>query len=129
MEQHALPVFSAWANFYVIVGSSAAALTGLQFVVVVLATNLNTLRSVETVSAFATPTIVHFCVALLVSATLSAPWPTVMGVTYGLGACGILGVVYAISVTVHARRQGDRSCHGEAESRACRKEPCASRCR
>src|SRR6266576_2769898 len=28
--------FSAWENFYVIIGSSAAALTGLQFVVVVL---------------------------------------------------------------------------------------------
>jgi len=28
--------FSAWETFYVIIGSSAAALTGLQFVVVTL---------------------------------------------------------------------------------------------
>ncbi len=36
MEPTAVSPFSAWENFYVIVGSSAAALTGLQFVVVVL---------------------------------------------------------------------------------------------
>src|SRR5947208_3307375 len=36
VEPAAVSPFAAWENFYVIVGSSAAALTGLQFVVVVL---------------------------------------------------------------------------------------------
>src|SRR5205823_8429588 len=36
VEPTAVSPFAAWENFYVIVGSSAAALTGLQFVVVVL---------------------------------------------------------------------------------------------
>lgn len=31
-----LPALSAWTNFYVIIGSSAGALTGLTFVVVTL---------------------------------------------------------------------------------------------
>jgi hypothetical protein len=31
-----MPSIAAWDNFYVIVGSSAAALTGLQFVVATL---------------------------------------------------------------------------------------------
>src|SRR5256886_7104575 len=35
--------FSAWENFYVIIGSSAAALTGLQFVVVVLSAEAHSL--------------------------------------------------------------------------------------
>lgn len=36
MEPTALLPFAAWESFYVIVGSSAAALTGLQFVVIFL---------------------------------------------------------------------------------------------
>src|SRR6266566_1452555 len=38
--------FSAWENFYVIIGSSAAALTGLQFVVVVLGAEARSLGPV-----------------------------------------------------------------------------------
>ena len=34
MDGHAPDLLSAWEAFYVIVGSSAAALTGLQFVVI-----------------------------------------------------------------------------------------------
>jgi hypothetical protein len=36
MEQVALPMLAKWESFYVIVGSSAGALTGLQFVVIAL---------------------------------------------------------------------------------------------
>jgi hypothetical protein len=38
--------FAAWANFYVIVGGAAAALTGLQFVVIVLGTEIGTVAVV-----------------------------------------------------------------------------------
>src|SRR6266581_3685631 len=64
--------FSAWENFYVIIGSSAAALTGLQFVVVVLGAEARSIG--PEVGAFGTPTVVHFCAALLISAILSVPW-------------------------------------------------------
>ena len=56
-----------WANFYVIVGSSAGALTGLQFVVIALITEAEAARSMLEIRAFGTPTIVHFCVVLLIS--------------------------------------------------------------
>jgi hypothetical protein len=54
--------------------------------------------SSETVDAFATPTIVHFCIALLVAGTLSAPWSTLDAVAIGLvviagGGLGSPGVV------------------------------------
>jgi hypothetical protein len=71
-----VPLFGEWESFYVIVGSSAAALTGLQFVVVVLGAEAHALSG-TTMRAFGTPTVVHFCAALLVSAILSAPWHTV----------------------------------------------------
>ncbi len=35
-----LPELTPWANYYVIVGSSAGALTGLQFVVIALLADL-----------------------------------------------------------------------------------------
>ena len=48
---------TAWQNFYVIVGSSAGALIGLQFVVMALIANMPDIR-VQTLAgeAFVTPT-------------------------------------------------------------------------
>jgi hypothetical protein len=58
---------AAWDSFYVIVGSTARALIGLPFVVVMLIVE----RSPLPAAAFATPTIVYFGTALL-SALLRA---------------------------------------------------------
>lgn len=96
-----------WESFYVIVGSSAAALTGLQFVVIVLGAEVNAIGSGQTARAFATPTVVHFCAVLLFSAILSTPWTTLPGPALALGVCGIAGVAYVASVVRHARRQSD----------------------
>jgi hypothetical protein len=97
--------FAAWESFYVIVGSSAAALTGLQFVVIALMAETRRHSSTREIDAFATPTIVHFCAVLLVSAILSAPWPAASTAGVALGICGCLGVGYVTVVSVRARRQ------------------------
>jgi hypothetical protein len=96
---------SDWASFYVITGSAAAALTGLQFVVMALVTEMRGRGSLSTIDAFGTPTIVHFCAVLLVSAAVSAPWNPISDVAYLLAACGIAGVVYAVLVARRAKRQ------------------------
>jgi hypothetical protein len=95
---------SAWESFYVIVGSSAAALTGLQFVVATLSSEMN-IGSESSTRAFSTPTIVHFCAVLFLSATLTAPWHVLSSVGVTLSLCGLVGVVYASLVVKHARRQ------------------------
>jgi hypothetical protein len=100
-------LLAAWETFYVIVGSSGAALTGLQFVVIVLAADVGALGGAPTTAAFATPTIVHFCAVLVVSAILSAPWPSLWSAAVVLGACGLIGVLYGLRVIWHARRQTD----------------------
>jgi hypothetical protein len=94
-----------WQNFYVIVGSSAGALTGLQFVVIALIAEARATKSMLEIRAFGTPTVVHFCAALLVSALLSAPWHTLASAGLVVGACGAAGFAYAILVIRHARRQ------------------------
>ena len=104
MEAAVSPL-SHWESFYVIVGSSAGALTGLQFVVIALVADMEAATSMLEIRAFGSPTVVHFCASLLISAILSAPWHTLSSAAYGLGACGAIGLAYAISVVRHARRQ------------------------
>ena len=99
------PLLAQWQNFYVIAGSSAGALTGLQFVVMALITDSELQSGMQEVRAFGTPTVVHFCAALLISAIASAPWPTLSAAAIALGLCGAAGMVYALSVIRHAIRQ------------------------
>jgi len=100
------PVLAGWEGFYVIVGSSAAALTGLQFVVIVLGAEVHAVAR-STTRAFATPTVVHFCAVLLMSAILTAPWAALAGPAIALGVSGIAGVAYAVTVVRQARRQSE----------------------
>ncbi len=97
-----------WQNFYVIVGSSAGALTGLQFVVVALVANLrDTGGFTRTSAAFATPTVVHFSVVLVLSAIFAAPWASLSAPMVVLGVAGVGGVFYTMIVARRATRQGD----------------------
>ena len=104
MEEAARSSLIAWESFYVIIGSSGAALTGLQFVVIALAAESRARSSHREIEAFGTPTIVHFCAVLLISAILSAPWHGLSRVSLVLGVCGLVGVVYGVMVVSRARR-------------------------
>jgi len=100
-----LPPLTEWETFYVIIGSSAAALTGLQFVVIALGAEAKVLGGDAELRAFATPTVVHFCVVLLLGAILSTPGHTPASLSLCLGGCGFAGLGYAGWVVVQARRQ------------------------
>jgi len=106
MQEAVAAPIAAWESFYVIIGSSAAALTGLMFVVIALIADTPARgTSSQSIAAFGTPNIVHFCVALLISATLSAPWHSLANADIALGACGIGGTIYTLIVLKRARRQ------------------------
>ena len=94
---------SGWQNFFVIVGSSAGALIGLQFVVITLVTALPRMPSQQAGGAYATPTIVHFATVLMLSAVLSAPWREIEGPALLWGLAGLGGLVYGIVVTRRMR--------------------------
>lgn len=111
MESPAVSLLAAWANFYVIIGSSAAALTGLQFVVIALAADAPLGRGPDgprvledAIAAYSTPTIVHFSAVLLTGAILSMPWQAVASAVLALGACGAAGIIYVVIVMRRARR-------------------------
>jgi hypothetical protein len=97
-----------WENFYIIAGSTAGALIGLQFVVLALITDAGMLRgSGEALSAFSSPNVVHFCAALLVSAIFSAPWRGLGPPGVAVAATGVCGFVYSVTVLGRALRQRD----------------------
>ena len=107
MQEAAVSPLATWQNFYVIIGSAAATLTGLMFVVITLSAGFRDRRSSGVLGAFATPTVVHFCAALLVAAILSAPWQALWNAGLLLGLCGLGGVMYVVIVVRRTRRQTD----------------------
>ena len=100
-----LPELVEWESFYVIVGSAAGALIGLQFVVLALIAERPQLGSPAAGAAFATPTIVHFSSALLLSAVLRVPWHGIGAIAILWGLVGFAGVAYAVVVVRRMRRQ------------------------
>ena len=99
-----LPPLHEWETFYVIIGSSAAALTGLQFVVIALGADTMSMGGEHEVQTFATPTVVHFCTVLLISAMISTPGQTQVTLSWCTLAIGAIGFAYACWVTGAARR-------------------------
>jgi hypothetical protein len=94
-----------WDSFYVIVGSAAGALIGLQFVVITLIAQRPALRVAEAGSAFATPTIIHFSTALGLSALLRVPWPAIIFPATLWGLIGLAGLAYVVIVSRRVRGQ------------------------
>src|SRR5579864_4281030 len=100
-------LLEGWANFYVIVGSSAGALIGLQFVVIALLADRPHVsgQAQAAGSAFATPNIVHFSTVLLLAAALSAPWHSVRGAAILWGVVGVIGIGYQLLIAHRMRMQ------------------------
>jgi hypothetical protein len=102
----AMSDLAAWDSFYVIVGSAAGGLIGLQFVVVTLIAQRPTRAAPDASAAFGTPTIVHFGAALLFSALARVPWPSITVPAILWAAIGLCGAIYSLNVIRRMRRQG-----------------------
>ncbi|HUN25844.1 MAG TPA: hypothetical protein VMU67_06000 [Steroidobacteraceae bacterium] len=96
---NALPL-EGWENFYVIVGSSAAALIGLTFIVITLAadnsstTGMGATARLRGLRAFITPTAVYFGTALWVAALLTVPGQTALTLGVCLAVSALVGLAY-----------------------------------
>ncbi|HTV74671.1 MAG TPA: hypothetical protein VME66_13325 [Candidatus Acidoferrales bacterium] len=105
VAESASAALGPWLSFYVMTASSAAALTGLMFVVITLVTGAERVRRApDGISAFSTPTVVHFCAVLFVSAILCAPWRSLVGPAVLLGVAGLYGLAYVLRVMAITRR-------------------------
>jgi hypothetical protein len=100
-----VPALEGWGEFYVIVGTSAGALTGLMFVVIALGSDGGSKRSLDLIEAFATPTVVHLATVLLLSAILTVPRHSETSLFVCLVATGLCGIGYSAWVMQLVRRQ------------------------
>jgi hypothetical protein len=95
-----LPFLSNWQNFYMLIGTASATLTGLMFVVTTLIAGIDTHVSTlnAAVSAFNTPTVVHFSAVLMLAGIFSAPWQTFSSLSLLLGLLALGMVLYSLIV-------------------------------
>src|SRR5690242_8801337 len=94
-----------WDSFYLIVGSAAGALIGLQFVVMTLIAARPVQAPSEVGSAFSTPTVIHFGAVFFLSAIIRAPWKTLTPADISWAVTGVIGAVYAALVARRMRSQ------------------------
>lgn len=105
MQEAAVSPLTSWANFYVITGSAAAALTGLMFVVITLIASVRGRQTDSAIATFGTPTVVHLCASLLIAAILSAPWLQIRDASIALGIVGLAGILYGLIILRRTLRQ------------------------
>ena len=88
-----------WDSFYVIVGTAAGALIGLQVVVLTLIAQRSLPEGAEETGAvLLTPTIVHFGATLLLSVLMQVPWPAIDILAAFMSVIGLTGAVYVGNV-------------------------------
>ena len=109
MQEAGVSFLTNWQNFYGIIGSAAATLTGLMFIVITLIAGVRARSSAPSgaLAAFSSPNVVHFCLALLIAAILSAPWQALWLVSLMLGLTGLGGAIYVLIVLRRTRQQTD----------------------
>jgi hypothetical protein len=109
MQQTGVAMLATWQTFYVILGSAAATLTGLMFIVITLmaGARIRVSTAYLGISAFNTPTVVHFCAVLLIAAILCVPWQALWNVSLVLGLSAVGGVVYVVTTVPQMRRMTD----------------------
>jgi hypothetical protein len=83
-----------WETFYLMVGSSAAALIGLLFVVVTLNAESRTAERETGSRMFLTPIVFHFAMVFLVSTLALMPDINTLTMALAVVAVGVAGLVF-----------------------------------
>jgi hypothetical protein len=98
-----MKLLEGWDNFYVILGSAAAGLIGLTFVVIALLSDARRAHPAG-MQGYITPTIVHFGTVFALAAYMSVPSQTVTSLSLGLGISGIGTLIYTAVIANNVRR-------------------------
>jgi hypothetical protein len=97
----AVAMIEGWHEFYLLVGTSAAALTGLMFVVISISPETIAERPTAGVRAFVTPTMVFFITALAISALMLVPHLAPAALAVLLALASVAGIGYLLWVRGH----------------------------
>ena len=93
-------MFHGWDNFYFLLGSAAAGLIGLLFVVVTLTAGFDHAQASRGAKLYMTPTALHFAAVLSVSAVALAPALPIGATAAIFALIGLLGAANAVRASV-----------------------------
>lgn len=96
-------MFHGGDNFYFMLGSAAAGLIGLLFVVVTLTAELEQSRVTRGATSYLTPTALHFGVVLSISAVAVAPELPAPAIALLIGLAALVGLASAICSSIGIR--------------------------
>ena len=96
---------AGWENYYVVLGTGAAGLTGLTFLLIALIGDAHKVR-LEGLNAYVTPTIVHFSGVLVLAAFLCMPHQRLLTLSLGFAVGGLAGVLYSTVTAARMPRIG-----------------------
>ena len=103
------PMLTRWANFYVSMAQAGAALIGLLFVVITIATDRRS-NDIAKIRVYLTPTVIYFATVLGISELLTIPSHTRLTAALCICLVGVVGFAYSGSLFV---RRGGRMSYYE----------------
>ena len=97
-------MFEGWGEYYLLVGSAGAALTGLLFVVATLNINVDRSHALVGARVYMTPVVFHLAMIVVLSAV--AMVPGIEGPAFGTIAeiIAILGIANSVRVSIGIHR-------------------------
>jgi len=99
-------MFHGWENFFIMAGSSSAALIGLLFVAITVGTGFSPSGIVQGSRGFLTPTLIHFGRVLFQALVVLAPWASAKPIGIILGLDASAGVAYQIYIILMRQKIG-----------------------
>jgi hypothetical protein len=99
-------VFHGWDGYFTLLGTAAAGLIGLLFVVVTLTSNYDRAKAQRGQSIYMTPTMLHFAVVLSISAMTLVPGLTPFRATALLAVATLIGLVNTVWACLGIRMLG-----------------------
>jgi hypothetical protein len=100
-----------WSNFFFLVGSAAAGLIGLMFVIMTLMAGVERSTALRGQALYMTPTIAHFGAVFAISAVSLAPGLTVREAACVIGLLAVLGFACAGRAVIGFGRPGTGAPH------------------
>jgi hypothetical protein len=87
--------FEHWHEFYLLLGTAAAALVALQFVAASVGAGYLSFEKAAASRIYMTPVIVHFSAVLFASAAGLIPWHSAMTFALAIGIAAAIGLLYS----------------------------------
>jgi hypothetical protein len=92
--------FEHWHDFFVLVGTAAAALVALLFVAASIGAGIISFERTEATRMYMTPVVVHFTSVLLICAIGLVPSHTPISLALLIGANAAFGIVYSVILSI-----------------------------